>query len=149
MAPLRKKKSTRVLPTEITDATPQISALPGAPNADLDAQFALLTAEAEKAKKVAAAPFYGCPKCRWSRSGCIWWICNPAKYTALSAGAPMSGMEILQQIQQIAPMPDNRLQQITSMPDNRLQQITPIPDNRFFLCKIHINYPILRINGSM
>ena len=29
-----------------------------------------------------AVEFYGCPKCRWSRSGCIWWKCNPAKFEA-------------------------------------------------------------------
>ena len=26
--------------------------------------------------------FYGCARCRWSRTGCISWNCNPDKYQA-------------------------------------------------------------------
>ena len=27
-------------------------------------------------------PFYGCSKCRYSRGGCIFWMCNPEKFEA-------------------------------------------------------------------
>ena len=36
----------------------------------------------------AASSFYGCPKCRWRRSGCIWWRCNPIKYQIHRAKHP-------------------------------------------------------------
>ena len=62
---------------------PLISAMPGAPAmADLDAQLAHLKEQADRAKKQASTSFYGCPKCRRARSGCIWWRCNPVKYQA-------------------------------------------------------------------
>ena len=35
---------------------------------------------AERLSNCGSVPFYGCAKCRWSRSGCIWWKCNPEKF---------------------------------------------------------------------
>ena len=55
---------------------------------DLDAQLAHLKAQTDRAQKQAVAPFYGCPKCRWSRSGCTWWRCNPVKYHAHRKTSP-------------------------------------------------------------
>ena len=42
----------------------------------------------QKAANQGAVPFYGCPKCRWSRGGCIWWKCNPEKFKAHKAKFP-------------------------------------------------------------
>ena len=82
-APLKKKKSSAGLSVVSKEEDPLICAMPGAPAmADLDAQLAHLKVQADRAKKQAAGPFYGCPKCTWARSGCIWWRCNPVKYQA-------------------------------------------------------------------
>ena len=82
-APMKRKKSSAGLSVEGKEEDPLISAMPGAPAmADLDAQLAHLKDQADRAKKQAAASFYGCPKCRRARSGCIWWRCNPVKYQA-------------------------------------------------------------------
>ena len=75
-APLKKRSKDLDIEDE-----PLINALPAAPSlADVDAGLAHLKVEAERAKRQGAVEFYGCSKCRWSRSGCIYWKCNPYKY---------------------------------------------------------------------
>ena len=39
-----------------------------------------LAKEASRSLKIALVPFYGCSKCRYSRGGRIWWMCNPQKF---------------------------------------------------------------------
>ena len=39
-----------------------------------------LKQQAELSHGAGLVDFYGCSKCRWSRGGCIWWRCNPAKF---------------------------------------------------------------------
>ena len=47
-----------------------------------------LKIQAAKAAKQGAVPFYGCPKCRFARGGCIWWKCNPKKFAEHFAKFP-------------------------------------------------------------
>ena len=47
-----------------------------------------LAAQANTSLSVGLVPFYGCSKCRYSRSGCIWWKCNPEKFMAHLAMFP-------------------------------------------------------------
>ena len=44
--------------------------------------MAFLASEAARSLEVALVPFYGCPRCRHSRGGCIDWKCNPLKFMA-------------------------------------------------------------------
>ena len=39
-----------------------------------------LEQRATAAQHHAAQEFYGCPRCRWARSGCAWYGCNPVKW---------------------------------------------------------------------
>ena len=63
--------------------------LSGTPNLS---QVTDLLGHLQKVAKTAAGAalkeFYGCPKCRNSRAGCIWWRCNPVKLQAHFAKFP-------------------------------------------------------------
>ena len=59
---------------------------PRAPAAEDHLKF--LKDEATRSLLVALVPFYGCPRCRHGRGGCIDWKCNPAKFNAHLAEFP-------------------------------------------------------------
>ena len=71
-----KKKKVAV---EIDDKE-QLHDIPMQPR--YEDQLAALKKDAKLAANQGAVPFYGCPKCRNSRGGCIWWKCNPDKFLA-------------------------------------------------------------------
>ena len=80
--PGKKKK----LPAEADENDEQLKDVPMQPKHEHE--FEALRKEAEKAANQGAVPFHGCPKCRWSRGGCVWWKCNPEKFAAHVAKFP-------------------------------------------------------------
>ncbi len=68
------------------DFTVDLSVLPIAPPAVK--LMDVLAAQAELAKNQGLVQFFGCPKCRWSRGGCIHWKCNPEKFQKHFAAHP-------------------------------------------------------------
>ena len=78
---ITKKKKVAV---EIDDK--ELQDIPRQPK--YEHQLEDLKNDAKMAADQGAVPFYGCPKCRWSRGGCIWWKCNPEKFAAHVAKFP-------------------------------------------------------------
>ena len=83
LAPSKKKK---VIMETDDDKAEQLNDVPMQPR--YEHQLEALMKDAEKAANQGSVPFYGCPKCRWSRGGCIWWKCNPEKFAAHVAKFP-------------------------------------------------------------
>jgi hypothetical protein len=79
------KKQTEAVEATM-DFTVDLSVLPIAPPAVKVVE--VLVAQAELAKHQGLVQFFGCPKCRWSRGGCIHWKCNPEKFQKHFAAHP-------------------------------------------------------------
>ena len=82
LIPAKKKKVVEIddKKGEELDDVPQ--------QARYEHQLEDLKIQAAKAANQAAVPFYGCPKCRFARGGCIWWKCNPQKFAEHFAEFP-------------------------------------------------------------
>jgi hypothetical protein len=73
--PAKKKKQA-----EVEDVEGDDNGLPFVPAVEKIMEY--LTAQAKRSQDAGLVEFYGCSKCRWSRGGCISWMCNHAKFIA-------------------------------------------------------------------
>jgi hypothetical protein len=70
-----KKKKAEVVEVDAAD-----DAVPYIPCSDKLIEH--LAAMAARSQEQGLVQFYGCPKCRWARQGCISWLCNHEKFIA-------------------------------------------------------------------
>ena len=83
-APKKKAKTVPIIDLEAEDQ--KLEAIPTL--SKIEDLLADLAQRAETAKHHAAVYVYGCCRCRWSRSGCSYYGCNPVKFEAHRAKYP-------------------------------------------------------------
>ena len=76
-APPKKKKEMVVDPLPPLEEDDKTRVLK-----EVDLKLMSLADLAKKAADQGSVPFYGCSRCRWIRSGCISYKCNPGKFLA-------------------------------------------------------------------